>query len=70
MDEAVQESLRAIREECQSMRQDFKAHVIEDQAALGTIGRQISEWSGQLATIKWLSGAILSAIIAYGIKHW
>ncbi len=52
------------------MRQDFKAHVIEDQAALGTIGRQISEWSGQLATIKWLSGAILSAIIAYGIKHW
>lgn len=70
MDEVVQESLRAIREEVSSMRADFKAHVIEDTAALNSIGKQIAEWSGQLSTIKWLSGAILAAIVAYGAKHW
>ncbi len=70
MDEAVQEAIRRIREDVTDMRADFKAHVIEDQAALSEIGKQIAVWSGQLSTIKWLSGAILTAMIAYGAKHW
>ncbi len=70
MDEVVQESLRSIRAEVEGMRADFKAHVIEDQAALSSIGKQIAEWSGQLSTIKWLSAAILTALFAYGVKHW
>jgi hypothetical protein len=70
VDEVVQEAIRSIREDVSGLHADFKAHVLEDQQALSTIGKQIAEWSGQLSTIKWLSGAILTAIIAYGAKHW
>ena len=70
MDEAVIEALRAIRSEVMANRHDFRAHVIEDKQQLKEIGEQIATWSGQIATIKWLSSAILAAIVAYGAKHW
>lgn len=70
MDEAVQEALRSIREDASGIRADFKAHVLEDREALTAIGKQIAEWSGQLKLLCALSGAILTAIIAYGAKHW
>lgn len=57
-------------EEIKELRKDFQAHVKEDREAISEIQSQLQNWAGQLTVIKWLSGAILAAIIAYGTKHW
>lgn len=61
-----EEIYTAIRE----LREDFQEHVREDREAISEVQRQLENWSGQLSVIKWLSGAILAAILAYGAKHW
>lgn len=66
MDEAVHEAFKAVRKDVADFRKDFREHVAEDLE----LRDQVKVWSGQLSTIKWLSGAILAAILAYGGKHW
>lgn len=70
MDEAIKEAFRSVHEKLDGHVRDFKAHTVEDRDAMQLVRDQIAEWSGQLTVIKWLSAAILAAILAYGGKHW
>jgi len=66
MDEAVKEAFKAVHEKLDGHIVDFKTHTKEDEK----LREQVTEWAGQLKIIKWLSSAILTAMLAYGVKHW
>ena len=59
-----------VRHDISGLRDDFKAHTVEDHKDIGELQKKVADWTGQAKIIGVIAAAILTALIVQIVNQW